>query len=384
MRSASPRWGTQRPPDFRLEGRARSFSASASPRAATAGRCASKTCGCPDGSGSSSAPRPGRGGHRAPRARSSGPVRLPDDIAAGIGGTRSSGAASRASSRGSSRSAVARRREHDRLVERMKRPLRERRERANRLDLVAEELDPDGSRPVARRRRRAHRAQRTPAALDALDPLVSSEREPLDQPVDPRLVADRDRKRRRPRLDGRNPCANPSADAQTRPPRETRSSARARSPTRCGGGSRPLSCVTPRDARRPTCSLPRNQPTASATSRASASSGSRQTRPRAAPGEPEGGEQEGKERLGDARPGPARRRESSEPLRVGELGGERPERRLLDARTRNARILCGRHPCGLARGSPGGAQLARRLRGPPHATTRYQRNVGRRAGVARS
>jgi hypothetical protein len=69
------------------------------------------------------------------------------------------------------------------------------------------------------------------------------------------------------------PSLAPRADAQTSPPAASASSARARSPTRCGGGSRPLPQRTPREASSPTFSSPRNQPAASATSRASASSG---------------------------------------------------------------------------------------------------------------
>ena len=48
------------------------------------------------------------------------------------------------------------------------------------------------------------------------------------------------------------------ADALTRPPAARTSSARARSPTRCGGGSRPEPQLTPRLGRSATRSSPRN------------------------------------------------------------------------------------------------------------------------------
>ena len=79
---------------------------------------------------------------------------------------------------------------------------------------------------------------------------------------------------------GGRPSAIAAADAQTRPPRSSTASARARSPTRCGGGSRPDAQWTPRDGKSATCSSPRNHEAASATSRASASSASSTTRPR--------------------------------------------------------------------------------------------------------
>ena len=79
---------------------------------------------------------------------------------------------------------------------------------------------------------------------------------------------------------GGRPSANAVADAQTRPPPASTSSARYRSPTRCGGGASPESSETPRPGRSATRGLPRNQPAASAASRASASSGSRTSRPR--------------------------------------------------------------------------------------------------------
>ena len=156
------------------------------------------------------------------------------------------------------------------------RALRERRERADLLDLVAEELDPE--RLAAGRREdvdepAAHRE--LAALLDPLDPLVAGGGELLGERVDPGLVARRDAKRR-------GPLARPAArlrrravaDAQTSPPRSSTASARARSPTRCGGGSSPEPQRTPREGKSATFSSPRNQPAASAASRASASSGS--------------------------------------------------------------------------------------------------------------
>src|SRR5918999_1571724 len=71
--------------------------------------------------------------------------------------------------------------------------------------------------------------------------------------------------------------ARAPADAHTSPPAAKTSSARARSPTRCGGGSRPDPRLTPRLGKSPTRSSPRNHAAASAASRASASSGRRHT-----------------------------------------------------------------------------------------------------------
>ena len=123
----------------------------------------------------------------------------------------------------------------------MQRALRERREGAQRLDLVAEELDAD--RLAAGRREdvddpAAH--GELAALLDAVDPLVAGERELLGELLDPRLVADA-RAGSAPGRDsaGGSPSAKPSADAQTSPPAASTSSARARSPTRCGGRLEP-------------------------------------------------------------------------------------------------------------------------------------------------
>ena len=170
------------------------------------------------------------------------------------------------------------RRVDHRLRDRVQRALGERRERADRLDLVAEELD--AQRLAARRREDVEdaAADRELAALvGPLGPLVARERELLGEPVDARLVAEREPQRRRPGLGRRRRSASAAAEAQTSPPAASTSRARARSPTRCGGGSSPDSHRTPRPGSSATRSSPRNQPAASAASRASASSARRQT-----------------------------------------------------------------------------------------------------------
>ena len=128
-----------------------------------------------------------------------------------------------------------------RAVELAQRALRERRERADALDLVAEELD--AQRLAAGRREDVDEPAANgelAALLDALDALVAGERE---------LLGEQRRSRARRRARSRSAPAAPSgggigsasasADEQTSPPRASTSSARARSPTRCGGGSRP-------------------------------------------------------------------------------------------------------------------------------------------------
>ena len=123
------------------------------------------------------------------------------------GSTRSSGTAPGASSSsstsvGSTRSAAALGRRVDRhLVDVSERALRERRERADPLDLVAEELDPDGL--AAGRREDVDEPAANgelSALLDPLDPLVPGERERLGEQLEPRLLAAGDADRRRPRL----------------------------------------------------------------------------------------------------------------------------------------------------------------------------------------
>jgi hypothetical protein len=77
--------------------------------------------------------------------------------------------------------------------------LRERRERADALDLVAEELDADGL--AAGRRGDVDEPTANgelSALLDPLDPLVPCERELLDKQLEPRLLAAGDADRRRP------------------------------------------------------------------------------------------------------------------------------------------------------------------------------------------
>ena len=99
--------------------------------------------------------------------------------------------------------ATLRGRIHDDLIGGMERPLRERRERTNLLDLVTEELDAE--RFSAGRREDVH----DPAAdceltafVDTLHPFVARQREVLRQAVDAGLVADRELQRGRPRFDG--------------------------------------------------------------------------------------------------------------------------------------------------------------------------------------
>ena len=88
----------------------------------------------------------------------------------------------------------------------MKRALRERRERAHLLDLVAEELDPD--RLAAGRREDVDQAaahRELSPVVDTLDALVPRERERLREALDPGSVADRDADRLRPLVARRDP-----------------------------------------------------------------------------------------------------------------------------------------------------------------------------------
>jgi hypothetical protein len=87
----------------------------------------------------------------------------------------------------------------------MERALRERREGADLLDLVPEELDPE--RLAARGREDVDDAASDcdlTAFLGALDALVPSEREPLGYELDPRFVPDRDAQRLRARVGRRH------------------------------------------------------------------------------------------------------------------------------------------------------------------------------------
>ena len=87
----------------------------------------------------------------------------------------------------------------------MQRALGERRERADRLDLVAEELDAE--RLAAGRREDVDEAAahgELAALLDAVDPLVAGERELLGERVEPGRVAGRERDRLGPSLGRRH------------------------------------------------------------------------------------------------------------------------------------------------------------------------------------
>ena len=336
MRSASPACGnattTRLPPRTKPVS---SFSASASPRAAIAGRCASNENGCPlrervELRGARE--RDLRRGPPPPRraatssgcqTKSGGTVEHRHEIGGDLGvlgSRRRPGASAPISS--ASRSAAG---WIDGAVDGMERSLREGREGAHLLDLVAEELDAE--RLAARGREdvddpATHRE--LAALLGPVDSLVAGERERLREPVEAGLVADVEPDRLRPLGSGRYPSASAVADAQTSPPRASTSSARARSPTRCGGGSSPEPQRTPRLGSSATRSGPRNQPAASAASRASASSGSRQTRPRSSCS-CKVGEQERQRRLGDARPRRQRGRERLQPLVLEQLPDERVE-----------------------------------------------------------
>ena len=203
--------------------------------------------------------------------------------AAGTGGTRSVGTGPGARRRRRSdvvevEPPLGRRVDRD-LVDRMQRALRERRERADALDLVAEELDAE--RLAAGRREDVDDA----AADGELAALLDAARRARSRRARASRPARRCRARRPARsrigsgraAGGGMPSASAGAEAQTSPPAARTSSARARSPTRCGGGSRPELQLTPRLGRSATRSSPRNQPAASAASRASASSGASTT-----------------------------------------------------------------------------------------------------------
>ena len=128
------------------------------------------------------------------------------------------------------------RRVDDRVVDRVQRALRERRERAHLLDLVAEELDAD--RLAAGRREDVDQAaahRELPAVVDALDALVARERERLRQALDARLRADRDADRLGPLVARRDPLGERRARRPTRArPRRAR---RARVPARRRGAA---------------------------------------------------------------------------------------------------------------------------------------------------
>ena len=84
--------------------------------------------------------------------------------------------------------------------------MREGGERPQGLDLVAEQLDPDGLSA----RRGEHVDDPTANGelaplLDSLVPFVAGEREALDQPIDTELIAGSKADGRRPRARGRDP-----------------------------------------------------------------------------------------------------------------------------------------------------------------------------------
>ena len=135
---------------------------------------------------------------------------------------------------------------HDGVVGRAERALRERGERAHLLDLVAEELDAERLAP----RRGEHvddaAAHGELAALvDPVDLLVAGERQLLGKAVDARLVPDPQSQRAWTCLERRQALCEPSRMRRPACSAST-SSARYRSPTRCGGGASPESRATPR------------------------------------------------------------------------------------------------------------------------------------------
>ena len=123
----------------------------------------------------------------------------------------------------------------------MERALRERRERANLLDVVSEELDTKGLSP--RTREDVHEAAANgdlAALLHTLDAVVACERELLDEAC--RGLARPSVSVERPPAGRRRAACLPRARARTcrrARPRARTSRARARSPTRCAGGSSP-------------------------------------------------------------------------------------------------------------------------------------------------
>ena len=177
-----------------------SFSASASPRAAIAGRCASNENGCACGNGSSS---------EAPASEISSSPSSDQTRRTSSGCQTKSGARPSTGTRSSGTSnerlallvvgerrleqvcEALGRRVDDGAVDRVEGALRERRERAHLLDLVAEELDPE--RLAAGRREDVDEAAadgELAALLRALDALVARERELLGEALEAGLAAD--------------------------------------------------------------------------------------------------------------------------------------------------------------------------------------------------
>ena len=161
----------------------------------------------------------------------------------------------------------------------MQRALRERREGADALDLVAEELDAERLAPGRRIDVDDAAAERELAALlRLLDALVAREREVLGERVDPLLVARSNADRLGARLGRRHalgergcrgadePAGGEDVEGARPLADEVRRRLQARSPSSRRGSGRSA-----------TRSSPRNQAAASAMSRASASSGASTT-----------------------------------------------------------------------------------------------------------
>ena len=115
----------------------------------------------------------------------------------------------------------------------MKRALCERRERADVLDLIPEELDAKRLASGAGEDVDEPSADRDLAALlGPLDTLVAGEREGFDEAVEPGSSPGSRRTIPGRFSTGGIPSASARAETQTRPPSARTASARARSPTR--------------------------------------------------------------------------------------------------------------------------------------------------------
>ena len=285
VRRPSPRCGkatTTRWPARTKE--ASSFSASASPRAAIAGRCASKANGWPRGNGSSSAApverRPARAAPPPRRARTSSGSQTRSGGRSN-GGTRSSGTGGRRRPRPGASArrgrAAARRpgRRSARSTGRSARCVNGEKARIASISSPKSSIR-SGSRPGRREDVDDPAAHGELAALlDALDPLVAGEREVLGESRRSRGSSPAARSSRSGRASGRRhalrergrgradePAARRARRARARARRRGAAAARGPSPSGRRGSGR---------ARR--CSSPRYQAAASAASRASASSG---------------------------------------------------------------------------------------------------------------
>ena len=264
----------------RARTRASSFSASASPRAASAGRCASNANGCPAGTGRARSRLLER--HRLEPSSSqtcAHLVRLPDEIGRAIERRHevARNSADRlvvvvpASARSRSSAPLGGRIDR-RVLDRVQRALRERRERAHLLDLVAEELD--AKRLAAGRREDVDEPAadgELAALVRALDPLVAGERERLGKLVEADL-----RRRRRcgsapaaPRRGG-IPSASARRGRDDEPARARGRRAHGRARRRDAAAARGPSPSGRRGSgSSATRSSPRNHAAASAASRAS-------------------------------------------------------------------------------------------------------------------